>query len=106
VDRFLLEYDSDRSGTFAPLRFVPKGKLVVLGLVTTKVPQLESADDLLRRIDEASKYVPVEDLALSPQCGFATQAAGNPLSFDDQRRKLERIVEVAQKVWPAVEDPV
>jgi 5-methyltetrahydropteroyltriglutamate--homocysteine methyltransferase len=100
VDRFLLEYDSDRAGTFAPLRFVPKGTTVVLGLVTTKVPQLESADDLLRRIEEAAKYVPIERLALSPQCGFATQAAGNPVSFDDERRKLELIVDVSRRVWP------
>lgn len=99
VDRFLLEYDSDRSGTFEPLRFVPKGKIVVLGLVTTKHAQVEKQDDLLRRIDEAARYVPVEYLALSPQCGFATQAPGNPLSFDDQRRKLELIVDTARKVW-------
>lgn len=99
VDRILLEYDTDRAGSFAPLRFIPKGVTVVLGLVTTKGPQLETRDELLRRIDEASKYVPVERLALSPQCGFATQAAGNPLSLDDQRRKLELIVDVAHHVW-------
>jgi 5-methyltetrahydropteroyltriglutamate--homocysteine methyltransferase len=99
VDRFLLEYDSERAGTFAPLRFVPKGKTVVLGLVTTKRPQLESQDELLRRIEDAARHVPIEYLALSPQCGFATQAAGNPLSFDDQRRKLELIVDTARKVW-------
>lgn len=99
VDRFVLEYDSERAGGFEPLRFVPKGTTVALGLVTTKTPQLESADDLLRRIDEAARYVDVEDLALSPQCGFATQAAGNPISMDDQRRKLELIVNVAQRVW-------
>jgi 5-methyltetrahydropteroyltriglutamate--homocysteine methyltransferase len=99
VDRFLLEYDSERAGTFAPLRFVPKGKVVVLGLVTTKKPQLEQQDELLRRIEEAARYVPLDCLALSPQCGFATQAPGNPLSFDDQRRKLELIVDTARKVW-------
>jgi 5-methyltetrahydropteroyltriglutamate--homocysteine methyltransferase len=99
VDRFLLEYDSDRAGSFAPLRFVPKGTTVVLGLVTTKGPQLESADDLLRRIEDAARYVPIDRLALSPQCGFATQAAGNPLSVDDEKRKLQLIVDVAQKVW-------
>jgi 5-methyltetrahydropteroyltriglutamate--homocysteine methyltransferase len=99
VDRFLLEYDSDRAGSFAPLRFVPKGTTVVLGLVTTKGPQLESADDLLRRIEDAARYVPIERLALSPQCGFATQAAGNPLSVEDEKRKLQLIVDVAQKVW-------
>jgi 5-methyltetrahydropteroyltriglutamate--homocysteine methyltransferase len=99
VDRFLLEYDSERAGTFEPLRFVPKGKIVVLGLVTTKGPQLESQDELLRRIEEAARHMPIEYLALSPQCGFATQAGGNPLSFDDQRRKLELIVDTAHKVW-------
>ena len=98
-DRFLLEYDSDRAGGFAPLRFVPKGKTVVLGLISTKVPQLELRDDLQRRIDEAAKYVPVEHLALSPQCGFASVAAGNEISWDDQRRKLELLVETARRVW-------
>ena len=99
VDRFLLEYDSERSGTFEPLRFMPKGKQVVLGLVTTKVGRLESQDDLLRRIDEATKYVDLENLAISPQCGFASVEAGNLLSWDEQRRKLELIVETARKVW-------
>jgi 5-methyltetrahydropteroyltriglutamate--homocysteine methyltransferase len=99
VDRFLLEYDTERAGGFAPLRFVPRGRTVVLGLVTTKEPQLESPDALLRRIDEASRYVPVEDLAISPQCGFASVAAGNRLSLEDQRRKLELVVATARKVW-------
>jgi 5-methyltetrahydropteroyltriglutamate--homocysteine methyltransferase len=99
VDRFLLEYDTARSGGFEPLRFVPRGKTVVLGLVTTKEGALESADVLLRRIDEASKFVPLENLALSPQCGFASMAEGNLLSWDDQRRKLELIVDVARRVW-------
>jgi 5-methyltetrahydropteroyltriglutamate--homocysteine methyltransferase len=99
VDRFLLEYDSQRAGGFEPLRFVPRGKLVVLGLITTKSGELESQDLLLRRIDEASKYVPIEDLALSPQCGFASTLVGNPLSWDEQRRKLELVVETARKVW-------
>jgi 5-methyltetrahydropteroyltriglutamate--homocysteine methyltransferase len=99
VDRFLLEYDSDRAGGFEPLRFVPKGKQVVLGLVTTKLGQLEKQDDLLRRIEEASKYVPTENLALSPQCGFASVEQGNLLSQDDQRRKLELVVDTARKVW-------
>jgi 5-methyltetrahydropteroyltriglutamate--homocysteine methyltransferase len=99
VDRFLLEYDSDRAGGFDPLRFMPKGKTVVLGLVTTKVGELESQDVLLKRIDEASKYVPVENLALSPQCGFASVSQGNLLTWDDQRRKLELVVETARKVW-------
>jgi 5-methyltetrahydropteroyltriglutamate--homocysteine methyltransferase len=99
VDRFLLEYDTERAGGFEPLRFMPRGKLVVLGLITTKSPALESQDELLRRIDEASKYVPLEDLALSPQCGFASTLVGNPLTWDDQRRKLELVVETARKVW-------
>ena len=98
-DRFLLEYDSPRAGNFAPLRFVPKDKVVVLGLVSTKVPELESVEDLKRRIDEASKYLPFDQLALSPQCGFASDVVGNLISADDQRRKLERVVEVARQVW-------
>ena len=98
-DRFLLEYDSERAGGFEPLRFVPKGKTVVLGLISTKVPQLESPDDLLRRIDEAAKYVPAANLALSPQCGFASVAAGNEISWDDQQRKLELLVTTARRAW-------
>ena len=99
VDRFLLEYDTDRAGTFEPLRFVPPGKDVVLGLISTKLPQPESQDDLLRRIEEASQYVPLENLSLSPQCGFASTAAGNLLTEDEQWRKLELVVETARKVW-------
>jgi 5-methyltetrahydropteroyltriglutamate--homocysteine methyltransferase len=99
VDRFLLEYDTDRAGGFEPLRFMPRGKTVVLGLVSTKEPRLESQDDLLRRIEEASRYVPAERLALSPQCGFASGAEGNLLSMDDQRRKLELVADTARKVW-------
>ena len=99
VDRFLLEYDTDRAGTFEPLRFVPSGKTVVLGLVSSKEARLESQDELLRRIDEASRYVPVERLALSPQCGFASTAAGNLLTEEDQWRKLELVAETARKVW-------
>jgi 5-methyltetrahydropteroyltriglutamate--homocysteine methyltransferase len=99
VDRFLLEYDSDRAGTFEPLRFIPKGKQVVLGLVTTKLGALEEQEDLLRRIDEATKYVQVENLALSPQCGFASVEQGNLLSWDDQRRKLELVADTARKIW-------
>ena len=98
-DRFLLEYDTERAGGFEPLRFVPRGKTVVLGLVTTKEPRLESPDALLRRIDEASRYVPGENLAISPQCGFASVAAGNLLSPDDQRRKLELVAQLARRVW-------
>jgi 5-methyltetrahydropteroyltriglutamate--homocysteine methyltransferase len=99
VDRFLLEYDTERSGGFEPLRLVPRGKTVVLGLVTTKEPKLESQTELRRRIDEASKFVPFENLALSPQCGFASVAAGNLLSMDEQWKKLELVVEAARKVW-------
>ena len=99
VDRFLLEYDSERSGSFEPLRLVPRAKTVVLGLITTKEPRLESQDELRRRIDEAAKFVPLEDLALSPQCGFASVAAGNLLSPDEQWRKLELVVDAARKVW-------
>jgi 5-methyltetrahydropteroyltriglutamate--homocysteine methyltransferase len=99
VDGFFLEYDDERSGGFAPLRFVPKGKQVVLGLVTTKRPELESMDDLKRRIDEAAKYVPLDQLCLSGQCGFASTEHGNALTQDDQKAKLELIVETAAEVW-------
>jgi 5-methyltetrahydropteroyltriglutamate--homocysteine methyltransferase len=99
VDRFLLEYDTARSGGFEPLRLVPKGKSVVLGLITTKEPRLESQNELRRRIDEASKFVPLENLALSPQCGFASVAAGNLLSADEQWEKLALVVDTAHKVW-------
>jgi len=86
--RLLLEYDSERAGGFEPLRFVPENKIVVLGLISSKTGLLESRDDVLARIDEASKYVPVERLALSPQCGFASSGKGNPFTEDDQWRKL------------------
>jgi 5-methyltetrahydropteroyltriglutamate--homocysteine methyltransferase len=99
VDRYLLEYDNDRAGSFKPLRFVPRGTDVVLGLVTTKEPALEREDDLRRRIDEASRYVPLEHLALSPQCGFASIAAGNLLSEEDQWKKLALVASVARKTW-------
>ena len=99
--RFLLEYDSPRAGSFAPLRFVPKGKVVVLGLVSTKVPQLENEDELRRRIDEATKYIPLEQLAISPQCGFGSDVSGNLIGEDDQKRKLELVARVAKKVWNA-----
>jgi 5-methyltetrahydropteroyltriglutamate--homocysteine methyltransferase len=99
VDRFLLEYDTERAGGFEPLRFMPRDKVVVLGLISSKNPQLESQDQLLRRIDEAAKYVSVENLALSPQCGFASTAPGNMLTPDEQKRKLELVVETARKVW-------
>jgi 5-methyltetrahydropteroyltriglutamate--homocysteine methyltransferase len=99
VDRILAEYDSPRAGSFAPLRFVPKDKVVVLGLVTTKEPELEDADQLRRRIDEASTYLPLERLGLSPQCGFASTLPGNLVTYDDQRAKLELIARVARSVW-------
>ena len=97
--RFLLEYDTPRAGSFAPLRFMPKGKVAVLGLVSTKTAELESADALRRRIDEAAKILPLDQLAISPQCGFASDVVGNLLSPEDQKRKLERVVEVARTVW-------
>ena len=99
VDGFFLEYDTARAGGFAPLRFLPKGKKVVLGLVSTKKPQLEDRAMLKRRVDEASKYVPLENLCLSPQCGFASSEAGNKVSEDDQKRKLELVVETAREIW-------
>ena len=99
VDRLLLEFDDERSGGFEPLRFVPAGKTVVLGLVTTKDAKLESQDALRRRIDEAARFVPLERLALSPQCGFASVVAGNLLSTDEQWRKLELVADTARKVW-------
>jgi 5-methyltetrahydropteroyltriglutamate--homocysteine methyltransferase len=97
--RFLLEYDSPRAGSFAPLRFMPKGKVAVLGLVSTKVPELETVDALTRRIDEATRYLPLDQLAISPQCGFASDVVGNLISADDQKRKLEVVVETARQLW-------
>jgi 5-methyltetrahydropteroyltriglutamate--homocysteine methyltransferase len=99
VDGFFLEYDDERSGGFEPLRFVPKGKYVVLGLVTTKRPELESKDELKRRIDEAARYVPLDQLCLSGQCGFSSTAEGNALTQADQAAKLRLIVQTAQDVW-------
>jgi 5-methyltetrahydropteroyltriglutamate--homocysteine methyltransferase len=99
VDGFFLEFDDARSGGFEPLRFVPPGKRVVLGLVTTKSPELESKDDLKRRIDEAARYVPLEQLALSPQCGFSSTVEGNALTRDEQVAKLELVVQTAAEVW-------
>ncbi len=101
VDAFLLEYESERAGTFEPLRYVPRGKTVVLGLVSSKLPQLESPAQLAKRIDEASKYVPLENLALSPQCGFASTMEGNLLREDEQWAKLKLVVETAKSVWGA-----
>jgi len=99
VHGYFMEYDSERAGGFEPLRFVPKGKTVVLGLVTSKSGRLESKDDIKRRIDQAAKYVPLEQLCLSPQCGFASTEEGNILAEDEQWAKLEMIVEIAQEVW-------
>ena len=99
VDAYFLEYDDARSGDFKPLRFLPKGKIVVLGLVTTKLGQLESKDDLKRRIDEAAKYVPLEQLCLSPQCGFSSTVHGNAIAVEAQRAKLRLVIEVADEVW-------
>jgi 5-methyltetrahydropteroyltriglutamate--homocysteine methyltransferase len=100
-DRFLLEYDTERAGTFAPLRFVPKGRIVVLGLVSTRVGKLETSDELKRRIDEATQYIPLEQLALSPQCGFSSRIGfgASRLTHDEQWRKLDLIAKVAAEVW-------
>jgi 5-methyltetrahydropteroyltriglutamate--homocysteine methyltransferase len=99
VDGFFVEYDDERSGGFEPLRFVPKGKLVVLGLVTTKRGELESKDEIKRRIEEASAYMPIEQICLSPQCGFASTLEGNDLSYEQQVAKLGLVVDVAREVW-------
>jgi 5-methyltetrahydropteroyltriglutamate--homocysteine methyltransferase len=99
VNAYFMEYDSERAGGFEPLRFVPKGKTVVLGLVTSKSGALESKDELKRRIDEASKFVPAEQLCLSPQCGFASTEEGNILTEEQQWAKLRMIVELADEVW-------
>jgi 5-methyltetrahydropteroyltriglutamate--homocysteine methyltransferase len=102
VDTFLLEYESERSGTFEPLRFVPRGKTVVLGLVSSKLAAMEEADQLAKRIDEASKYVPLENLAVSPQCGFASTMEGNLLTEEQQWQKLKLVVDTAKRVWGTV----
>jgi 5-methyltetrahydropteroyltriglutamate--homocysteine methyltransferase len=99
ADGYFLEYDDDRSGTFEPLRFVPPGKIVVLGLVTTKTPALESVDDLKRRVEQAARYVDADRLCLSPQCGFASTVEGNALTLDQQRAKLDLIVRAAAEIW-------
>jgi 5-methyltetrahydropteroyltriglutamate--homocysteine methyltransferase len=99
IDAYFLEYDDDRSGDFRPLRFLPKGKTMVLGLVTTKFGQMESKDTLKRRIDEAAKYVPMDQLALSPQCGFSSTVHGNNIAVEDQRNKLRLVIETANEVW-------
>jgi 5-methyltetrahydropteroyltriglutamate--homocysteine methyltransferase len=99
VHGYFMEYDTERAGGFEPLRLVPKGKIVVLGLVTTKTGRLEAKDAIKRRIDEAAKFCPLDQLALSPQCGFASTEEGNALTEDEQWAKLRMIVEVAQEVW-------
>jgi 5-methyltetrahydropteroyltriglutamate--homocysteine methyltransferase len=99
LDAYFMEYDDDRSGDFRPLRFLKKGKIVVLGLVTTKFGQLEKKEDLKRRIVEAAQYVPLEQLCLSPQCGFSSTVHGNNIAVEDQRRKLELVVQTAREVW-------
>jgi 5-methyltetrahydropteroyltriglutamate--homocysteine methyltransferase len=99
LDAFFLEYDSPRAGSFAPLKYVPQNKVVVLGLISTKSPELESQAEICKRIDEASRFVPLDRLALSPQCGFASTAPGNPLTPADQEKKLRLVVETAREVW-------
>jgi 5-methyltetrahydropteroyltriglutamate--homocysteine methyltransferase len=101
VDGYFLEYDSARAGGFEPLRFVPKNKTVVLGLVTTKKGEIEKKDDLKRRIDQASKFIPLEQLCLSPQCGFSSGVGGNTMDIEHEKRKLALIVETAREVWGA-----
>ena len=99
-DAYFMEYDTERAGGFEPLRFVPRGhKVVVLGLVTSKSGALETKDELKRRIDQAAKYLPLEQLALSPQCGFASTSLGNLVTVDDEKKKLRLCVEVAKEVW-------
>ena len=99
LDAYFLEYDDDRSGDFKPLRFLPKGKIVVLGLVTTKFGEMETKDSIKRRIEEAAKYAPLEQLALSPQCGFSSTVHGNNIAVEAQRNKLRLVIETAQEVW-------
>jgi 5-methyltetrahydropteroyltriglutamate--homocysteine methyltransferase len=99
VDLFLLEYDTSRAGDFRPLRHVPKGKQVLLGIVSTKDPALESRDDLKRRVDEASKSLAIDQLGICPQCGFSTNVFGTEFTADDQKRKIERMVGVAEEIW-------
>jgi 5-methyltetrahydropteroyltriglutamate--homocysteine methyltransferase len=99
VDAFFLEYDTDRAGGFEPLRFVPESKKVVLGLISTKTPTLEPMDLVRRRVDQASRYIPLERLCISPQCGFASSVGGNPLTIADERAKLRRVVEIADAIW-------
>ena len=99
AQRLLLEYDDERSGSFEPLKAVPEDQMAVLGLVTTKTPILETSEELIRRINEASRYMPLERLALSPQCGFSTSIVGNRITVEDEKRKLTVIVDAAKEVW-------
>ena len=99
VDAYFLEYDDARSGDFRPLRFLPKGKVVVLGLITSKTGKLENKADVIKRIEEAAKYVPLDQLALSPQCGFSSTVHGNDISVEDELAKLRLVVDVATTVW-------
>jgi 5-methyltetrahydropteroyltriglutamate--homocysteine methyltransferase len=99
VDGYFMEFDSARAGGFEPLRLMPRGKRVVLGLVSSKTGALESKESIKRRIDEATKFLPLEDLCLSPQCGFSSTHHGNQLTEDEQWKKLERVLEVAEEVW-------
>ena len=94
-----MEWESERAGGFEPLHFAPKGTRIVLGLISSKFPELESIDDLRRRVDEAAKYVPMEDLCISPQCGFASTVEGNVITEDEQKRKLALVVEAADTIW-------
>ena len=99
VDAFFLEFDSERAGGFEPLRFIPKGKKVIIGAVSTKTPALERKDELKRKVEAAAKYVPMENLSLSPQCGFASHQHGSPLTFADQEAKLKLVVQTAKEIW-------
>ena len=99
VDAYFLEYDDERSGDFSPLRFVPDNKIVVLGIISSKLPQLESIADLAKRIDEAAKYMPIENMCVSPQCGFSSTSHGNEITEDDQWAKLQLVVDTAREVW-------
>jgi 5-methyltetrahydropteroyltriglutamate--homocysteine methyltransferase len=99
VDGYFMEYDDERSGGFEPLRLVPKGKQVVLGLVTSKKPELEAKDEIKRRLEEASKFVDIDQLCLSPQCGFSSTLEGNSLSHDQQAAKLRLVVDIADEIW-------
>jgi 5-methyltetrahydropteroyltriglutamate--homocysteine methyltransferase len=99
VDAYFLEYDDERSGDFAPLRFVPKNKIVVLGLISSKLPQLENANDVIKRIHEAAQYMSLENMGISPQCGFSSTSHGNNITMEDQWRKLELVVQIAGDVW-------